>query len=921
MQAASNEYKDMMRRKWRNPLSHLCVTIGLINQQAQASAYIPEPDVYTYYSDLVKPMDNYKVQELYATCDQDYTTVDGSMYFLPRDAADVVLNQGIVTDGLQGEIEIRFPVQYDIKGLTVEFGKAYPVDFSIISDGNTVEITGNASGHYVTEEIFPAATFLRFVPSVMANGQSRLRINQITMGIGIYFDSKKILSATKKEHISPISEELPTIDFSVTVDNKDRAYDVENEESTVNFLEIGQSIEALYGQAMDDGTIEWIPGTSLALKSWSADDTEMDFQASDRFDGMDGTYYRGRYHPDGMSLYDMAVDVLADAQVDYRDYWIDPYLKDVLVVNPMPVVAHKEALQLIANAGRCILYQDRTGRIILKSSFVPDMEAASDNETYFSHASAILDHAEKEAYALPGQDYTGTSGAQYFLPRQTTNGATYLNTGYVSEAVAEEDGLFTDNPTVEITTEAAYKCFGLTLEFGRNWPDTVIFHAYYNNAAMEDYTVPGLTQTYVVSHEFPEFDRLVLEFSKGCPNNRVALDNIIFGDSTDYVLEYGVELTKTPKGTQLAKVRELQVVRTIYNLSTEDAKELARETISVTALDNRYTFYFSNPSYDLKTYVPVYVEATNMVQNGSFDTGVTGWLNAQYDAARKCTYVVSEDGNAVHIVQTVQMISGHKYYLRGNFMREESPGEYSGNDECDLVRAIANRESFNINLRPEAIAPDGVWHTKSAIDTVETTGEWDLRIYTYGNKRLYIDSLLLVDLTAAWGIGNEPDIEWCDKFIGYFTGIASIPKYGCEIVDSSAYYATVELTGITGPTEVVVTGRDYVTTQSKVSRQLNPTGSLEAWNNPLVSDTVHAANLADWIGDYMKSDREYDLSYRGEPRIDANDIAFLENKYVPDLLIRVTDHTLKFNGGLSGTIKARRDMSYVATAKNRLAGQ
>ena len=129
----------------------------------------------------------------------------------------------------------------------------------------------------------------------------------------------------------------------------------------------------------------------------------------------------------------------------------------------------------------------------------------------------------------------------------------------------------------------------------------------------------------------------------------------------------------------------------------------------------------------------------------------------------------------------------------------------------------------------------------------------------------------------------------------------------------------VELTGITGATEVAVTGRESIITQSKVSRQLNPTGSLETWNNPLVSDTVQAADLADWIGDYMKSDREYDLQYRGEPRIDANDIAFLENKYVPNLLIRVTDHTLKFNGGLSGTIKARRDMSYVATAKNRLA--
>ena len=714
MQAASNEYKDMMRRKWRNPLSYLRVTIGLINQQAQASAYIPERDVYTYYSDLVKPMDNYKVQELYATCDQDYTTVDGSMYFLPKDAADVVLNQGIVTDGLQGEIEIRFPVQYDIKGLTVEFGKAYPVDFIIISDNRTLNVTNNTDGHYVTEEIFEGATFLRFVPAAMVNGRSRFRINQITMGIGVYFDSKKILSATKKEHISPISEELPTIDFDVTVDNKDRAYDVENEESTVNFLEIGQQVEVLYGQAMDDGTIEWIPGTSLALKSWSADDTEMDFQASDCFDGMDSTYYRGQYHPNGMSLYDIAVDVLTDAQVDYRNYWIDPYLKDVLVVNPMPVVMHKEALQLIANAGRCILYQDRAGRIILKSSFVPDMSAASDNETYFSHTAAILDHTEKKTYALSGQDYTGASGGQYFLPRQT-DGITYLNTGYVSEAVAEGNGLFTDNPTVSITMEAAYKCFGLTLEFGQDCPDTVVFHAYNNGALQEDYVVSGLTQTYVVSHEFPEFDFLELEFVRGCPNNRVVLDNITFGDSTDYILEYGVELTKTPKGTQLTRVRELQVVRTIYNLNTEDAKELVRETINKTSLNNRYMFYFSNPSYDLKAFIPVYVEATNMVQNSSFDTGVTGWLNAQYDAVRKCAYVVSEDGNAVVVVQTMQMISGHKYYLRGNFMREESPGAYSGNDECDMVRMTADRELFNINIRPEAITPDGVFHTKSSI--------------------------------------------------------------------------------------------------------------------------------------------------------------------------------------------------------------
>lgn len=433
----------------------------------------------------------------------------------------------------------------------------------------------------------------------MINGQSRFRINQITMGIGIYFDSRKILSATKKEHISPISEELPTIDFSLTVSNKDRAFDVENDESSVNFFELGQDIEALYGQELDDGTIEWIPGINLALKEWSADDEKLNLSASDRFDSMDGTYYRGQYHPEGISLYNLAVDVFTDAGVDPREYGVDTYLKTVIVRNPIPVVAHKEALQLIANAGRCILYQDRTGKIYLKSSFVPEMSASSEDEAYFSHVSTILskDAGTRDEYALTGQDYSTAGGAVYFLPRQS-DGGTYLNTGYVSDLAADEKGTFQNNPTVTLTMEAAYKCFGVTLMFGRNWPDTAIFHSYNSGELQEDYEVRGLEQTAVISHEFPEFDRLVIEFTKGAPNNRVILDQIAFGDSTDYVLEYGVELTKTPEGTKLPRVKELQVLRTLYSQGNGEVQELIRETISLTAQDNQYTFYFPTRPMD-----------------------------------------------------------------------------------------------------------------------------------------------------------------------------------------------------------------------------------------------------------------------------------------------------------------------------------
>ena len=255
----------------------------------------------------------------------------------------------------------------------------------------------------------------------------------------------------------------------------------------------------------------------------------------------------------------------------------------------------------------------------------------------------------------------------------------------------------------------------------------------------------------MISHEFPSFDCLVLEFTKGSPGNRVVLDNILFGDSTDYSLEYGTELTKTPKGTQLTKVKELQVVRTLYS-EGEEEQELAKEILSSAGETSRYTFYLSNPSYG-------------------------------------------------------------------------------------------------------------------------------------------------------------------------FSATFTEPKEGAQVsvVDSSAYYVTVELTGVNGEAEVAVNGWEYVTTQARTVKQLHTTGTVEVWENPLVSDNQMAEDLAQWIGDYLASDREYSLSYRGEPRIDANDLAFLENKYVPDLLIRISEHTLNFNGGaLSGTMKARRDMSGMVRTKNGL---
>ena len=344
MLQVTSAYKEEMKKSLRGH-TLMRVNIGVINQEAQGSARVSSETAY--FSNLTKPLNNYVVDALYATTEENYSTVDGRMYFLPREKSDCVLNQGIVSKDIMGDVQFTFPIPYDLRGITIDFGKAYPVDFTIITDNARKEVRGNKAGKYVCEDVFQGVSSLTIHPERMVNGQAFLHIHEIIMGIGIYFNERNILTASKKEHISPIMEALPTIDFRLSVNNKDRAYDIENEKSTVNFLELGQKVQAFTGQEVGE-RIEWLQIGTLKLKEWSADDDKMSFTAIDFLSGLTGKYRKGLYRPEGISLYDLCLDVLTDAGVDPREYYIDEYLKTVKIKNPIPVVTHREALQLLS---------------------------------------------------------------------------------------------------------------------------------------------------------------------------------------------------------------------------------------------------------------------------------------------------------------------------------------------------------------------------------------------------------------------------------------------------------------------------------------------------------------------------------------------------------------------------------------------
>lgn len=671
MQIASEAFDKAISKPNRNR-GYIKVSIGVVNSDAQNNAEVVSENL-AYFSDAKKPFDGYDVTKVYATAEEDFTKVDGTMYFLPgEDDGYTLYNNGIVTDEMLGIIRVEFggATGLDIKGLTIDFGDVYPTKFIIESDSGR-KAYENDKRLFTTEDAFDGTSFFLIRPLEMSNGQNRLRINRFTCGIANTFSNEKVQSCSTKEYVSPISETIPSMDTTLVVDNHDLYYSADNPESAIAYMEVGQEVKVTFGyDVTGSGDIEWLNETTTYLNSWKADDEKAEFASTDRFYQLGDTYYGGTYNTAGVTLYDLALAVLADAGIeDSRKYAIDSYLKKITVYNPIPVVTHAEALQIIANAGRCVLYEDRENKIHMKSSFVPDMQATSDDQTDYSNLDAVLSDSAKKAYAVTSRDFTMLDGSMCFIPEDSSE---YLaNTGYVSESLSDSAGKFAIDPKITVTLESGFVAYGLSIKFRSVAPDEFQIITYYEGAEKQNITVQnGGSLNYITEERFDTFDKLEIIFTKNQPNSRIFIDNILIGDVTNYTIKRDA-LSTTPSGERQQKVKHIVVTRTNYRESEEAIKELVSENVSVSdlAADNEYTVYFTIPSYGFTASVAENENVTaEIIESSSYfakvkltgittETAISLVVSGYEYAATETYYKVQHNANGQEISWSNPLIS------------------------------------------------------------------------------------------------------------------------------------------------------------------------------------------------------------------------------------------------------------------------
>lgn len=601
MQKVSKAYKESMKSSLRER-AYIMISFGLVNQEAQAKATVDNGS-YAYYSNKDNIFGEHIDDTVYATLEEEFTKVDGSMFFLPRATeGGRYYDTGIVSDKLISEARCEViislnTIAMNFKGITINFGENYPVDFDIVgSTGQTIEFRGNTKSKWSTEEVLENTTYIKLVFYKMKNPQSRLRIYSIMFGYGLVYYNDSVMSSALDSYVSPIGADVPQFDFSVTLKNYGHYFNVDNPNSAINYLETGQEMDIMYGyQTPGSDTIEWIQGNHLWCSEWESDDNTATIRCQDIFRNMDGEYVKGLYSAAGKSYYALAEEILKDAGIS--EYYIDPRLKKLYSNNPIPRVKYKEALQIIANACRCVLTQSRDGKVQIKSNFMPSASIATNGEETYSNAANVLTDTPKVEYATLAGNYTPTDGTMFFLPR---NGKAALTTGYVSKEISGANGTFTKNPVVTITMEAIRAYYGLKLVFGTALPAAFTIRTYKGGEPVNEYPVEKdeINTTSIILRDFDDFDVMKIEFTKTAePYNRIVLNYFSLSDVVDFTMNRR-DMTSSPKAIKQELIKEVIVPCYTYQENNRE-ENIVYEDIDVVAGEVE-TYYIQDPSYGYK---------------------------------------------------------------------------------------------------------------------------------------------------------------------------------------------------------------------------------------------------------------------------------------------------------------------------------
>ena len=348
---------------------------GEAEATANSSAYYANPRQLTDLSKGSVPR--------YATLERHLWALDGTMDLMPAsnygDTGYVSASVSEDSTGFQTLPTITLSMDGirhgTLPGLSIRWGEGYgdyPTSFRISAyQGGTLIAQRTIEDNREMESFVEVdmAGYDRITVEILSwcLPSRRARVEEIRLGLVQRITKNQLMGFTHEQSVDLLSGSLPKNAITFHLDNTLDQWNPENPMGLSRYLLERQELKVRYGLDID-GEIEWVDAGTFYLSEWQtpANGMEATFVARDLIGHMGKAYTGIR----SGTLFDIALAAILEAELPTNEagevqYFLDPSVKDVSVdfTEDDTEYTIPELLQLVANAGRCILYQNRQGQL------------------------------------------------------------------------------------------------------------------------------------------------------------------------------------------------------------------------------------------------------------------------------------------------------------------------------------------------------------------------------------------------------------------------------------------------------------------------------------------------------------------------------------------------------------------------------
>lgn len=460
MQTVSENWRNAHKQTLLNE-SYVEVSLDIADPDALADA-TSQDNGAVYISDtsgVVSEVD--KNTTPYCTLEQNLWVLDGGRKAIPDDAVgesgyvgDALSNDQCVFSDKTPTLTINFSRVFEslIPGVTITWSNAYGefADSFVVTayNGDTIvaekEVIGNRSVKSLV--MVDIINYDRIVIRVKkwCLPYHRARIEEVFVGMNKVYSKSELFDYSHTQSVDPVSTSLPKMEMKFAIDNSDDGYNPFNDQGMSKYLMERQEVRSRYGLKLNDGSVEWIKGGTFYLSEWSAKQNglQAEFTARDLLEFMSATY-RESHNLSSRTLYDLAERVLVAADLplngDGTVKWvIDESLKSITTKAPLPEDTLANCLQLIANAGECVMYQDRGGTLHIEPLRFDNTDYKIDSFNSYSRAEITLSKPIKQVSVKVYAYSVGTDGVE------STTTDVVVNASTTGEVITIDNPLITD---------------------------------------------------------------------------------------------------------------------------------------------------------------------------------------------------------------------------------------------------------------------------------------------------------------------------------------------------------------------------------------------------------------------------------------------------------------------------------------------